>query len=91
VIARVTGADGSRSTEPVIATDPATGAPIPDPIRFGPEDDRLFLTLFGTGLRRADPAVVSAQIEQRTHQFCLPARKEQSRGLIKSTLPRPSR
>jgi uncharacterized protein (TIGR03437 family) len=45
-------ADGSTVYEPVVERDPATGAIVPVPIRFG-TGDHLFLALYGTGLRTA--------------------------------------
>ncbi len=42
--------DGSAAYEPVVTRDPASGAIVPVPIRFDP-GSRLFLALYGTGLR----------------------------------------
>lgn len=50
-------ADGSQTNEPVASYDAAQGTFSPAPINFGPEDDRLVLILYGTGLRNpANPA-----------------------------------
>lgn len=43
-------ADGSQSFEPVVASD-NLGQPFAVPIDLGPASDRVFLILFGTGLR----------------------------------------
>jgi uncharacterized protein (TIGR03437 family) len=45
-------ADGSQSFEPVIRFDQATGRFVTVPIDLGPETDRVFLLLFGTGFRQ---------------------------------------
>jgi uncharacterized protein (TIGR03437 family) len=44
-------ADGSRSYEEVAEFDPAQNGFVPRPIDLGPEDDQVFLVLFGTGIR----------------------------------------
>jgi len=43
--------DGSQSIEPVARFDAAQGRFLPVPVDFGPEGDRLFLILFGAGVR----------------------------------------
>lgn len=45
-------ADGSQSIEPVAAFNASTNRQEPLPLDFGPETDRLFLILFGTGFRQ---------------------------------------
>ncbi len=44
-------ADGSRRNEPVARFDPALRQFVTTPIDLGPEDDQVFLVLFGTGWR----------------------------------------
>jgi uncharacterized protein (TIGR03437 family) len=44
-------ADGSRSYEEVAEFDQAQNGFVPLPIDLGPEDDQVFLVLFGTGIR----------------------------------------
>lgn len=44
-------ADGSQTYEPVAQFDMARNQFVPTPIDFGPESDRLFLVLYGTGFR----------------------------------------
>ncbi|MGH8598448.1 MAG: hypothetical protein ACREXT_17485, partial [Gammaproteobacteria bacterium] len=44
-------ADGSQGFEPVARFDPVTNKFIAVPIDLGPATDRVFLVLFGTGLR----------------------------------------
>ena len=50
------GADGSRSTPAVFRYDVAAGRVVGVPLDLGPEGDRAFLTLFGTGIRGAGGA-----------------------------------
>ena len=45
-------ADGSSSSRPVAQFDPATGRFIAVPIDLGAIDDRVFLSLFATGVRK---------------------------------------
>jgi uncharacterized protein (TIGR03437 family) len=54
-------ADGLESYEPVARFDMAQNRAVPVPIDFGPETDRVFLLLFGTGLRHHS-GTVSAQL-----------------------------
>jgi len=54
-------ADGTMSYEPVLTSDPGTGVVTPAPIRFG-QRDRLFLEVYGTGLRGAGREVLIARI-----------------------------
>ncbi len=59
VALRVRG-DGSQSFEQLIRLDPAQGRFVPVPIDLGPENDQVFLILFGTGFRnRSSLAAVS--------------------------------
>ena len=44
-------ADGTQIFEPVVRFDSATGAFVPVPIDFGAQTDRLFLLLYGSGIR----------------------------------------
>jgi uncharacterized protein (TIGR03437 family) len=44
-------ADGTQSFEPVARFDTATSAFVPVPIDFGVATDRLFLLLYGSGIR----------------------------------------
>ncbi|MFN0085312.1 MAG: LamG-like jellyroll fold domain-containing protein [Blastocatellia bacterium] len=46
------GADGSQRTEQIIRFDASLNRFVAVPIDFGPAGDRLFLVLFGTGLRK---------------------------------------
>ncbi|MDX2034706.1 MAG: LamG-like jellyroll fold domain-containing protein [Blastocatellia bacterium] len=56
-------ANGSQRTEEIIRFDSATSRFVPVPIDFGPAGDRLFLVLFGTGLRkRSSLQTVAASI-----------------------------
>jgi uncharacterized protein (TIGR03437 family) len=43
--------DGAQTLEAVAVFDSASGTMAPVPIRFGGEDEQLYLTLYGTGLR----------------------------------------
>jgi uncharacterized protein (TIGR03437 family) len=58
LIVRVTS-DGAQSWEPVARYDAAANAFLAAPIDFGPGPDRLFLALYGTGIRGS---AVSVQI-----------------------------
>jgi hypothetical protein len=49
--------DGSQMYEPVAQFDAAQSAFMPVPIDFGDSADRLFLALYGTGLRGASASV----------------------------------
>lgn len=56
-------ADGTQSTESVAQFDTAQNRFVPRPIEVGAESDRVFLILFGTGLRGAGPTeAVTAQV-----------------------------
>ncbi len=56
-------ADGSQSFEPVAQFDAAQNRFAPAPIDLGPATDRVFLVLFGTGLRfRSSLSAVSCTI-----------------------------
>lgn len=44
-------ADGTQTYEPVVQFDAARNAPIAVPVEFGAASDRLFLLLYGTGIR----------------------------------------
>lgn len=55
--------DNSQIIEAVIRFDQAQNKFVTTPIDLGPETDRLFLVLFGTGIRqRTDPAKIIARI-----------------------------
>jgi len=43
--------DGTQTYEPVARFDPAQNIFVPTPIDLGPEGDRVFLILYGTGIR----------------------------------------
>jgi uncharacterized protein (TIGR03437 family) len=61
-IVRVNG-DGSQRLEQTAIWDPVANAWIPAPISMGPSTDRLFLTLYGTGIRhRAADTSVTATV-----------------------------
>ncbi len=49
-------ADGTQSSEAVAQFDAAQNRFVPRPIEAGAESDRVFLILFGTGVRGAGPA-----------------------------------
>ena len=56
-------ADGSQSYEPVARFDPAQNKFVAAPIDLGPETDRVFLILFGTGIRyRSALSAVTAKL-----------------------------
>jgi endoglucanase len=50
-------ADGTQNYEATARFDPAASAFVPVPLDFGAEDDRLFLVLYGTGIRGVVAAV----------------------------------
>lgn len=50
------GADGERSNPAVFRYDAVTGRMVGVPLELGDEDDQVFLTLFGTGIRGAGGA-----------------------------------
>lgn len=55
--------DGSSVSQPVGRFDPATGRFVPAPLDLGPEDNHLFLVLFGTGISgRTELSAVTARI-----------------------------
>ncbi|MGE0127155.1 MAG: FG-GAP-like repeat-containing protein [Blastocatellales bacterium] len=55
--------DGSSSSQQVARFDPATSRFVAEPLDLGPAGARLFLVLFGTGVKaRTDPAEVTARI-----------------------------
>lgn len=55
--------DGSQSFEPIVQFDSAQNRLVTRPLDLGPETDRVFLVLFGSGLRlRSDPAKIIARI-----------------------------
>jgi uncharacterized protein (TIGR03437 family) len=56
-------ADNSQVFEPLAEFDPAQGRFVPRPIDLGPATDRVYLVLFGTGLRfNSGLAAVAAQV-----------------------------
>ncbi len=55
-------ADGSTSVENVVEADPETGDVTAVPIDFGPEGDRLYLSLYGTAFRDATQEEISVNI-----------------------------
>jgi uncharacterized protein (TIGR03437 family) len=56
-------ADNSQVFEPLAEFDPAQGRFVPRPIDLGPATDRIYLVLFGTGLRfNSGLAAVAAQV-----------------------------
>ncbi|MGH9938199.1 MAG: hypothetical protein ACREAM_18295, partial [Blastocatellia bacterium] len=56
-------ADGSQSFEPIAQFDPARKRFVPIPLDLGPATDRVFLILYGTGLRhRSSLSAVSCDI-----------------------------
>lgn len=56
-------ADGSQNFESIAQFDTTLNRFVTRPIDLGPETDRVFLILFGTGLRlRSDPAKIIARI-----------------------------
>ena len=50
------GADGSRSNPAVFRYNAATGRMVGVPLGLGDEDDQMFLTLYGTGIRGVEGA-----------------------------------
>lgn len=55
--------DGSAVAQPVGSFDPAANRFVPAPLDLGPEDNHLFLVLFGTGISaRTDLSAVTARI-----------------------------
>jgi uncharacterized protein (TIGR03437 family) len=58
---------GEQRYEPVFRFDPAQNKFVPAAIDLGPDlgpdTDQVFLTLFGTGLRNIDPALISASVD----------------------------
>jgi uncharacterized protein (TIGR03437 family) len=57
--------DGSVTRESLVRSDPASGVLQPAPIRFGSAAERLFLELYGTGLRNGPAGSVSVRIDDR--------------------------
>lgn len=56
-------ADGSQSVEPIFQCGSQPGSCVPLPLDLGPETDRLYLALFGTGLRHlAQPRDLALRI-----------------------------
>jgi uncharacterized protein (TIGR03437 family) len=55
-------ADGSQRLEPLARFDPAQNRFVPQEIDLGPEGEQIFLTLFGTGMRRMTSEVSQAEI-----------------------------
>ena len=55
-------ADGSQSYEPVARFDSTQNKFVPVKIDLGPPTDQVFLIVFGTGLRYANPSLVDAKI-----------------------------
>lgn len=55
-------AGGSQAYEPAARFDPTQSKFVPTEIDLGPASDQVFLILFGTGLRHAEPSLVDARI-----------------------------
>jgi uncharacterized protein (TIGR03437 family) len=73
-------ADGSESYEPVARFDMAQNRAVPVPIDLGPETDRVFLLLFGTGLRHHN-GTVSAQLGGQAAEILYAGAQPQYVGL----------
>ena len=57
--------DGSVTRESLFRSDPVSGSLEPVPIRFGSASERLFLELYGTGLRNGPAGSVSVRIDDQ--------------------------
>jgi uncharacterized protein (TIGR03437 family) len=55
-------ADGSQRLEPLARFDPPHNRFVPAEIDLGPDGEQVFLTLFGTGLRRSRAELAQAEI-----------------------------
>ena len=63
-------ADGTQTREPLVRFDPKSSSVQPVPIRFTSHSERLFLELYGTGLRNS----VTASVTVRIHDQNAPVR-----------------
>ena len=64
ILVRLHG-DGSVTRESLVSSDPASGSLQPVPIRFGPAGERLFLELYGTGLRNRPAGSVFVRLDDQ--------------------------
>jgi uncharacterized protein (TIGR03437 family) len=84
-------ADGTRSYEPVVRYDQTTGKFVAVPIDLGPPGDRVFLALFGTGIRgRQALSTVKAAMEGRNAEISYAGPQGTLAGLdqINALIPR---
>jgi hypothetical protein len=73
-------ADGSQSFESIARFDATQNQFVATPLDLGPETDRVFLLLFGTGIRfRSAPPAVGLKIGGGRARPCPRARKNTSR------------
>jgi uncharacterized protein (TIGR03437 family) len=82
-------ADGSHSFEPVARFDPAQNKIVPIPVDVSPQNEFVFLLLFGTGLRRTPQALVEARIGDTAVEVVFAGAQREYDGLDQVTLALP--
>ena len=81
--------DSSQTYEPVAQFDQEQNSFVSLPIDLGPEGDQVFLILFGTGIRFASPAGVTAKIGGLTADVLFAGPQGEFVGLDQVNLPLP--
>ncbi len=79
--------DSSQTYEPVVQFDQAQNSFVSLPIDLGPESDRVFLILFGTGIRFGSPAGVTAKIGGMTTDVLFAGPQGEFVGVDQVNLP----
>lgn len=91
ILVRLDG-DGTLTRESLFRSDLVSGSLEPVPIRFGSASERLFLELYGTGLRNGPAGSVSVQIEDQAAPVLFAGPHPVIPGLdqVNVELPKPS-
>lgn len=80
-------ADGSQTYESLVAFDAAVNAFVAVPVDFGAGDDRLFLALYGTGVRATSASLRIGSLDV-TAQYAGPQRQYPGLDQVVAELPR---
>jgi uncharacterized protein (TIGR03437 family) len=82
-------ADGTSSTESLVAVDPTSGALMPQPLNFGAPTDEVYLSLYGTGFGNSDAAAVSLTLAPENTPILFAGPQGQIAGVDQVNIPLP--